>query len=302
MHNHEVIPAFEMLLDEMETVVEGMNQEGALLLTAGKYDAARVLIEKVEAINAVRDKLQSLSEEWHQLSVKPVKKTGKRARQRTPKSAPRLKKGLRTPEDAFKLPLLKTLIEMGGAGRVSDVIDHMEKHVKSILTEHDHELLKSSNEPRWRNTVAWARSSMVKAGLLDQDSPYGVWTITEQGRVWAEEQSKEPLRHTISEKQIQMPVPKEKNGHTDQSVALEQIIEVCHELYHNGRDYHEAIQEVADRRGLKSIHTVADKCTRQLGLSTAEFKALAEDKFKLMKLLLDEFPKDQYYIIEQLGS
>jgi restriction system protein len=302
MQNHEVLPAFEMLLDEMENVVGALNQEGAQLLTAGKYDEARALIEKVESINVIREKVQSLSEDWRKLSVKSTKKTGGKPRKRKAKSTARLEKGLRTPEDAFKLPLLKTLIEMGGAGRVSDVLDRMEKHAKQILTDHDYEPLSSTDELRWRNTAKWARQEMVNEGILDKDSPYGIWTITEKGRAWAESHSQDSLAHNNPDKLIQENFPERQNRHTDRSVALEQIIEVCHEIYHNGRDYNEAVKHVADRRGLKSIHTVYDKCTRQLGLTTAEFKDLAEDKFTLMKFLIDQFPEDQYYIIEQLGS
>ncbi len=189
MQKHEVIPAFEMLLDEIDAVVGALNEEGAQLLTAGKYAEARALIAKVEAINAIRGKVQSLSEEWRRLSIKTFKKPVRKPRQAKPKTTARLGKGLRTPEEAFKLPLLKTLIEIGGAGRVSYVLDRMEKHVKPMLTEPDYELLSSSNELRWRNTAAWARSKMVKEGYLASDSPRGVWEITEAGRAWVEEQS-----------------------------------------------------------------------------------------------------------------
>jgi restriction system protein len=251
MQNNEVIPAFEMLLNEIDEIVDGLTKEGAQLLTAGKYDDARALIEKVESINGIREKVQSLSEDWRMLSIKSTKKTGRNPRQRKPKSTARLEKGLRTPEDAFKLPLLNTLIEMGGAGRVSDILDRMEKHVQPILSDHDYEPLSSTDELRWRNTTKWARQDLVNEGLLDKDSPYGIWTITEKGRVWAEGQSQYSLENKILEKQTQNTFPKPQNGHTDRSVTLEQIIEVCHEIYHNGRDYNEAVKRVADRRGLK---------------------------------------------------
>ena len=60
MEKNEVIPAFEMLLDEIDAVVMALNEEGAQLLTAGKYADARALIAKVESINAIRVKVQSL--------------------------------------------------------------------------------------------------------------------------------------------------------------------------------------------------------------------------------------------------
>ncbi|HAW09099.1 MAG TPA: hypothetical protein DCW42_08060 [Bacteroidetes bacterium] len=86
------------------------------------------------------------------------------------------------------------------------------------------------------------------------------------------------------------------------SVTLEQVIDVWKEIYENGRSYNEAIEIVASRRDLKSIHTVADKCTRQLGLNTPEFKKLIKEKEKLKNLLIRKFPSDERYIIEELSS
>jgi hypothetical protein len=176
----------------------------------------------------------------------------------------------------------------------------MELSLKPILNEYDYQLMNATKQPRWRTTAKWARQALVNEGKLASDSPRGIWEITEQGKAWVEEQTKD-LNHEPDEKQTSTAVPKTKPTQEERSVALEQIIEVCHEIYHNGLDYNESIQQVADRRGLKSVHTVADKCTRQLGINTAEFKALTDDKFKLMKFLIDQFPKDQYFIIEQLG-
>ncbi|HOM67449.1 MAG: hypothetical protein BWX85_00804 [Chloroflexi bacterium ADurb.Bin120] len=193
MEKNEVIPAFEMLLDEIDAVVMALNEEGAQLLTAGKYADARALIAKVESINAIRVKVQSLSEEWRRLSFKTVKKPGRKPRQAKLKPTARLGKGMRTPEEAFKLPLLKTLIEMGGAGRVSEVLDRMENHVKPMLTEPDYEPLSSTDEFRWRNTAKWARQELIYDGLLEKDSPYGIWTISDKGRAWVEKQSQEPM-------------------------------------------------------------------------------------------------------------
>lgn len=298
MQNHKIIPAFEILLDEMEAVVMGLNQEGAQLLTAGKYEEARALIEKVESINNIHDKVQSLSVDWRNLYVSESKRSPKK-RNLTNK---RLKYGLRTPERSFKLPILQTIIEMGGDGKVSEILDRMELNLKPILNEYDYQLMKATKQPRWRTTAKWTRQALVDEGKLASDSPRGVWAITPQGRAWVDEQTKEGSSQKPSANQPGVKVADKKQDREDRSVTLEQIIEVCHEIYHNGKDYNEAVKRVADRRGLKSIHTVYDKCTRQLGLTTAEFKDLAEDKFTLMKFLIDQFPKDQYYIIEQLGS
>ena len=297
MQNHEVIPAFEMLIEELDAIVSDLNQQGAQYLSKGEYDQARSLIAKVESITTIRDKVQTLQVEWRSLQVSETRGSPKKRESPTE----RLKHGLRTPEKAFITPILQTLIKMGGNGKVSDILDHMELSLKPILNDYDYQLMNATKQPSWRTTAKWARQALVNEGKLASDSPRGIWEITEQGRAWVEEQTKE-LNQEPVEKQTATAIPKVKPTQEERSVALEQIIEVCHEIYHNGRDYNEALQQVADRRGLRSVHTVADKCTRQLGINTAEFKSLTDEKFKLMKFLIDQFPKDQYYIIEQLGS
>jgi hypothetical protein len=95
----------------------------------------------------------------------------------------RLRRGLRTGEDAFRIPILKTLVELGGSGDVSKVLDRVGTKMKSQLTKHDMEPLPSNpKEMRWRNTAQWCRVTMVNEGLLKGDSPRGVWEVTAAGK------------------------------------------------------------------------------------------------------------------------
>ena len=91
-----------------------------------------------------------------------------------------------TPVENFWVPILQTLIELGGSGRYEHVIDVVGKKMENVLTPADKEKLRSGIYVRWRNRVAWQRFNMVKEGLLRKDSPRGVWEITPQGRAWLE--------------------------------------------------------------------------------------------------------------------
>jgi restriction system protein len=56
--------------------------------------------------------------------------------------------------------------------------------MKGTLTEADYKPLKTDRgQPRWRNAARWERNSMVEEGLLKSDSPWGIWEITEAGRM-----------------------------------------------------------------------------------------------------------------------
>ncbi len=95
----------------------------------------------------------------------------------------RLAKGVKTPQEAFRIPILRALVSMGGRGKVSDVLDRVEPLVAGQLRAVDREPLPSDHrQPRWRNSAQWARLELVTDGLLRSDSPRGVWEISEEGR------------------------------------------------------------------------------------------------------------------------
>lgn len=95
----------------------------------------------------------------------------------------RLPRGLRTPEAAFVLPILRALEELGGSASMKRVLEKVGVTMKGRLREVDYQSLKSDpNCPRWNNTAQWARNAMVVDGLLKDDSPHGVWEIAPAGR------------------------------------------------------------------------------------------------------------------------
>src|SRR5574341_92220 len=72
--------------------------------------------------------------------------------------------------------------------------------------------------------------------------------------------------------------------------GLADILEVCLEMYLNGRGYNNAVRTLFERRQLSSIHTIYDKCTRHIGLDTDGFKELVNDKEQLATYLKARFP------------
>jgi len=178
MDRNEVTAAFEIVLEEIETVVDGLNQDGAGAFQKGDYDTARGLIEIATRLTEFRGKVRNLQKEWDNIfSARIPKKRGRRRR------FARLQRGLRTPEDAFRRRILETLVEMGGSAPVNEALDKIEIKMKNILNNYDRQPLPSyPNTVRWRNTAQWCRNALVQEGLLKADSPRGVWEISDRGR------------------------------------------------------------------------------------------------------------------------
>lgn len=177
-----VMAAFEILLEEMEAEIEFINKAGAKGFETREYDRAREALERAAQLTTFRDKVAALRGEWEVMS--PASVVEEEEAERTERrNLGRLRRGLRTREPVYFKPILMVLVQMGGTGKMSDILDRVQKAMKGTLKDVDYEPLASDPDmPRWRNTAQWARNSMVQEGFLKGNSPRGTWEITEAGR------------------------------------------------------------------------------------------------------------------------
>lgn len=193
MENQELIPAIDMLLEEVDQIVSRLNEEGAALFKAGNYDQARALLSKVEAVTGFRGKILCLRDEWKALNVPATQKSSTTERKRARSTTPPLKRGLKTSYDEFRYPILAALMRLGGSGRVGEVLRIVEEILSDQLNVYDYQTLPSDpNSVRWKNTASWERHNMVQDGLLASDSPRGVWEITSAGEEALEQAKNQP--------------------------------------------------------------------------------------------------------------
>ena len=97
-----------------------------------------------------------------------------------------LEKGEITHQKDYTMPILETLIEMGGRGRSKDVINRVLEKMKNKLKPKDLEMLPSGKEIRCVNHARWERWRLVNEGYIRKDTPPGIWEITEKGREYYE--------------------------------------------------------------------------------------------------------------------
>lgn len=143
-------------------------------------------MRKPKKLIEFREKVSSLKNEWKSNFSGKNSKTKIRS-----KKFNKLKKGLRTPEDEYRIPILESIVELGGKGEMREILERVREKMKDKLNEYDFQSIPSNpNEPRWRNTAQWCRLTLVKEGLLSSSSPKGIWEITEKGRKYLEEYKK----------------------------------------------------------------------------------------------------------------
>ena len=176
-----VSSGFEMLLEEVEAEIDFFTRMGSRAFESRDFRKVDEARNQAEKVTAFRDKVAALRKEWDAISGSEAEEDEETMAER--RNLGRLRKGLRTPEAAYYLPILKALIELGGSAKMQAVLDKVHKAMKPILKDVDHEPLASDSDmPRWRNSAQWARNTMRQEGLLKDDSPHGTWEITPAGR------------------------------------------------------------------------------------------------------------------------
>jgi len=201
MITNKVIPTLDMVLKELDAIIHELNKQGAKLMTQKKYHEAREIISNAETVIAFQAKMKTLCDEWLKMAVPPTPKPhiNKKPVKRTVTKI--LRKGLRTPNEAFLMPILQSLVQIGGSGQVTEVLELVEERLSNQLNKYDYQSIPSNPKViRWRQNANWARWRLVQDGFLASDSPRGVWEITDAGRQRVAEAS---MHHQIlAERQI----------------------------------------------------------------------------------------------------
>jgi restriction system protein len=177
-----VSAAFDILTEEIEIEIEIVNKAGGRAFEAGDYACTQEALSRAGHLTGYREKVVSLRKEWESLFAQDLANDDEVTRSDR-RNFGRLQRGARTPEESFYQPILRVIANAGGSARITDVLAEVGRIMKPVLKSVDYEPLPSDpNATRWSNTAQWARNSMVKEGLLRNDSPRGIWEITDEGR------------------------------------------------------------------------------------------------------------------------
>ena len=84
------------------------------------------------------------------------------------------------PEETVREPLMDVIYERGGRASGRDLYPALRERMKRYMTPGDFDRV-SSGDDRWRSTVKSAREDLVQEGYLRDDSPRGVWALSDAG-------------------------------------------------------------------------------------------------------------------------
>lgn len=142
-------------------------KDWAIPLEDSPEDAIRKVLDAVEYVKNDPTKL--------------LKLRAKELKNKKTKHYPKLSRGEKTPQSAYRRPILETIYELGSSASATEVLAIVKQKMKHLLKDIDYQELASGGDIRWRNTAQWERLVLVQDGLLKSDSPSGVWELTGKG-------------------------------------------------------------------------------------------------------------------------
>lgn len=183
--------AFDLLRDEVDARLAKINATISEASARHAYDQVGQLAKAAQEVADLKKELASLERRFGAL----VEVDGDAPPGDGLAEGKKFKKGLKTPQEAYRVPILQALVDLGGRSELHRVLECVQEMMKGRLNEHDLAVLPSDGvTPRWRNTAQWARNSLREEGLIRDDTPRAIWEISDKGREWLAEQRKTASR------------------------------------------------------------------------------------------------------------
>lgn len=169
--------AFETLLTPLRQAIKDAQEQGKQAFEQDRFGEAAEFSKRCQELQAQIKSLEEMQGKWREVvsAEPPVKHPLPPPRQRAPR-------GAKTPEAAYRMPILQALVEMGGRASATQVLDRVGEILQPVLNEIDRQILTNGRAIRWRNAAQWARHRMVEEDLVRLETSNGSWEITAQGR------------------------------------------------------------------------------------------------------------------------
>jgi len=179
--------AFKHLIDKINIEITNNRSEinKEIEKPPNKYNSSKKkqLDKNRELLNKLLKKVENVYKYFNQ-NCKSIGRT------RNSQRKERINWGLKTPEKEYYIPILEVIVELGGRGKVKEILPLVKGKMNGRLNDYDLSPLPGTKNERWHNTAQWARNDMVKEGYLCKDSPRGIWEITEKGKEFLKENKK----------------------------------------------------------------------------------------------------------------
>lgn len=176
--NTRVKQAFESFLAELQDILSEIVSTIRRKTDEGHFKEISALAQEAQQIEVLIQEVESLRSRWREPRYQPKP------------PSPRPSRGELTPYSDYEIPILQALVQLGGRAPVQDVLKVVYEIMKDRLKPKDLER-PSGRDIRWRNRAQRMRKRLCIRGYLRDDSPYGIWEISEEGREYLKQVQQE---------------------------------------------------------------------------------------------------------------
>ena len=171
---------------QIQDRLEDRQEDSKQLIDQGHFEKAQGILQQAQALKDLLKDLDAWAKRFAAL-VGPLVEGD--ADGGGDEESSRLRKGLKTPQSAYRIPILRTLVTLGGEADMDVVLERVQALMGDQLNAHDLDTFADGKTIRWRNTAQWARNTLREEGLIRDDTPRGIWGISEAGRKWLKAQT-----------------------------------------------------------------------------------------------------------------
>jgi len=140
-----------------------------------------IAISKSKSISAMNNLKKALNGGCDYYSGSDIRREDGFSWLKFPESPKKSNKKERTPQKYFEEQILSVLSKSPNKElKCSDVANSIYNRIRSKLKTGDFETV-SRGEPRWKNSVRWAKDELKTKGLIGPPIKKGVWTLTTKG-------------------------------------------------------------------------------------------------------------------------
>ncbi len=182
---------FGEVTSSVDELMKKAKESSKHAFKVGDYRATTTLSENIQRMKQLKKNMAEIHKEFNNIehSVTSIQIIEK------PRTRGSNLRGKVTTGKDFITPILKSINELGGSVKTSDVLKKVKQKMSFKLNEFDKQPLPSNpSMPRWKQTAQSIRVQMVNDGLLKKDSPRGVWEISAQGRKAIESDQKKSVK------------------------------------------------------------------------------------------------------------
>jgi len=197
LSDEEIKNTFSNLFDGVNDLISEMKLKGSEEVLSGSIEEAQKLLSKIVPYQNFYDKLKIAKNAFDDIDSKPdekvkVEKKQKNQEQSDDDSDDEIfeevenfededKISIITPQESFRIPILKGLIFLGGSSEQEEIMEFVKKDMKNKLSKSDLEILEGQEQERWKDNLYSETATMIDEGLLSNESTDKKWEIAQKG-------------------------------------------------------------------------------------------------------------------------